>query len=45
MQRLKKSCELNKNMFFAKQDVKVLFRKVVQETYWLHKNDAKNMCM
>jgi hypothetical protein len=27
------TCELNKNMFFTKQDVKVLSRNAVQETY------------
>jgi len=27
------TCELNKNMFFSKQDVKVLFGKLAQETY------------
>jgi hypothetical protein len=27
------TCELNKNMFFIERNVKVLFRKLVQETY------------
>jgi hypothetical protein len=26
-------CELNKDMFFTKQDVRVLFEKLAQETY------------
>jgi hypothetical protein len=32
-------------MFRIEQDVRVLFGKLAQETYWLHKNDAKNVCM
>jgi hypothetical protein len=39
------TCELNKNMFLIEQDVKVLFGKVVQETYQLQKNDVKNVHM
>jgi hypothetical protein len=39
------TCELNGDMFLAKQDVRALFGKLVQETYHLHKNDAKNVCM
>jgi hypothetical protein len=27
-----RTCELNRDMFLTKQDVKVLFRKLVQET-------------
>jgi hypothetical protein len=38
-----KTCELNRNMF-TEQDVRV-FGKLVQETYQLHKNDAKNVCI
>jgi len=40
-----RTCELNKNMFFIEQNVKVLFRKLAQETYELHKNDVKSVCM
>ncbi len=39
------TCELNRNMFLTKQDVKVLSRKLTQETYQLHKNNAKNVYM
>jgi hypothetical protein len=39
------TCELNRDMFFTKQHVKVLFRKLVQEIYQLHKNNAKIVCM
>jgi hypothetical protein len=39
------TCELNRDMFFIEQDVKVLFGKLAQETYQLHKNDAKSVCM
>jgi hypothetical protein len=27
------TCELNKNMYFIEQNVKVLFKRLVQETY------------
>jgi len=37
------TCELNRDMFLTKQNVKVLFGKLVQETYRLHKNDAKSV--
>ncbi len=37
------TCELNRDMFFTKQHVKVLFRKLVQEIYQLHKNNAKSV--
>jgi hypothetical protein len=40
-----KTCELNRDMFLIEQDVKVFSRKLVQETYQLHKNDAKNVRM
>ncbi len=40
-----KTCELNINMFLTEQDVKVLFMKLAQETYQLHKNDAKSVRM
>jgi hypothetical protein len=39
------TCELNRDMFFTKQHVKVLFKELVQKIYQLHKNNAKNMCM
>jgi hypothetical protein len=39
------TCELNRDMFLTKQDVRVLFEKLAQETYQLHKNDAKSVCM
>jgi hypothetical protein len=39
------TCELNRNMFLIEQNVKVLSRKLAQETYQLHKNDAKNAHM
>jgi hypothetical protein len=39
------TCELNRDMFLTKQDVKVLFGKLAQETYQLHNNDAKSVCM
>jgi hypothetical protein len=39
------TCGLNKDMFLTEQNVKVLFGKLVQETYWLHKNDAKSVHM
>jgi hypothetical protein len=32
-------------MFLTEQDVKVLFMKLAQETYQLHKNDAKSVRM
>jgi hypothetical protein len=32
-------------MFLTKQHVRVLFEKLVQEIYQLHKNNAKNVCM
>ncbi len=38
-----RTCELNKDMFLTKQNVRVLFGKVARETYQLHKNDAKNV--
>jgi hypothetical protein len=37
--------ELNKDMFLIKQDVKVLFGKLAQETYQLHKNNVKSVHM
>ncbi len=37
--------ELNRNMFLTKQDVKVLSRKLAQETYQQHKNNAKSVHM
>jgi hypothetical protein len=40
-----RTCELNRNMFLIKQDVKVLFGKLAQKTYYLHKNDAKSVHM
>jgi hypothetical protein len=36
-----RTCELNRDMFLIEQDVKVLSRKLAQETYQLHKNDVK----
>jgi hypothetical protein len=39
------TCELNKDMFLTKKNVRVLFGKLAQETYWLHKNDAKSVNM
>ncbi len=39
------TCSLNTYMFFIEQDVKVLSGKLAQKTYWLHKNDAKNVCV
>ncbi len=36
------TCELNRNMLFIKQDVKVLFGS---KKYQLHKNDVKNVHM
>jgi hypothetical protein len=39
------TCELNRNMFFIEQDVRVLFGKLTQETYYLHKTDVKCVCM
>jgi hypothetical protein len=38
-----KTCELNRDMLFTEQDVKVLFGKLVKETYQLHKKDAQNV--
>jgi hypothetical protein len=40
-----RTSELNRDMFFTKQNVSVLFGKLVQETYQRHKNDAKSVCM
>jgi hypothetical protein len=37
------TCELNRDMFLTKQDVRVLFGKLAQETYQLHKNDVKSV--
>jgi len=39
------TCELNRDMLLTKQHVRVLFGKLVQEIYQLHKNNAKNVCM
>ncbi len=39
------TCELNKDMSFTEQDVKVLFGKLAQKTYKLHKNDVKSVHM
>jgi hypothetical protein len=32
-------------MFFIEQDVRVLFEKLAQKTYELHKNNAKSICI
>jgi hypothetical protein len=40
-----RTCELNRDMFITRQDVKVLFGKLDQETYQPHKNDAKSVHM
>jgi hypothetical protein len=39
------ACELNRDMFFTKQHVRVLFGKLVEEIYQVHNNNAKNVCM
>jgi hypothetical protein len=39
------TCELNRDMFITRQDIKVLFGKLDQETYQPHKNDAKSVHM
>jgi hypothetical protein len=39
------TCELNRDMFITKQDVRVLSEKLAQEIYQLHKNDAKSVHM
>jgi hypothetical protein len=41
-----RTCEITGDkMFLTKQDVKVLSGKLAQETYYLHKNDVKSVCM
>jgi hypothetical protein len=40
-----RTCELNKDMFITEQDITVLFGKLAQETYQLHKNNAKSVHM
>jgi hypothetical protein len=39
------TCELNIDMFLIEQNVRVLSRKLAQETYQQHKNDAKSVRM
>ncbi len=40
-----RTCQLKKKNLFIDQNVKMLFRKLVQKTYQLHKNSAKNVHM
>jgi hypothetical protein len=40
-----RTCKLNRDMFLIEQDVRVLSEKLAQETYQLHKNDVKSVCM